>query len=85
MCILKYPFKLKTFKSHEYQHDLKKKKKKMKGEVNFSFRGSSLNDINLYLKQKKAWIHRRKVLNCLCSLSYIVPFNMISHAKVHLF
>ena len=47
----------------------------MKGEDNFFFRGSSLNDICLYLKQKYDWIHHRKVLNSLCSLSCIVPFH----------
>ncbi len=41
---------------------------------NFSFLGSSLNDISLYWKQKKAWIHSRKVLDSLCSRSFIVPF-----------
>ena len=46
----------------------------MKGTDNFSFCGSSLNDINLYLKQKNAWIHRRKMLDSLCSCSCIVPF-----------
>ncbi len=35
---------------------------------------SSLNDISLYLKQKKAWILRRKVLDSLCSRSSVVPF-----------
>ncbi len=50
---------LKTFSNniHEYQHDLDKEEKnflqKCKGKVNFSFRGSSLNDISLYSKQKK--------------------------------
>ncbi len=46
----------------------------MKGENNFFLRISSLNDTFLYLKQKKAWIHRKKVLNSLCSRSCIVPF-----------
>ncbi len=46
----------------------------MKGEDNFFLRSSSLNDICLYLKQKKAWIHCRKVLDSLCSRSCIVPF-----------
>ncbi len=46
----------------------------MKGKDNFSFCGSSLNDNSLYLEGKKAWIHRRKVLNSLCSRSCIVPF-----------
>ena len=41
----------------------------MKGKDNFSFCGSSLNNISLYLKQKKAWIHGRKVLDSLCSRS----------------
>ncbi len=38
---------------------------------NFSFSGSSINDISLYhyLNQKKAWIHRRKVLASLSSES----------------
>ena len=48
----------------------------MKGKDNFSFCGSSLNDISLYLKQKEAWIHRRKVLDSLCSRSCIVPFGV---------
>ncbi len=47
----------------------------MKGKDNFSFCSSSLNDISLYLKQKKAWIHRRKVLDSLRSRSCIVPFS----------
>ena len=38
---------------------------------------SSLNDISLYLKQKKAWIHHRKVLDSLCSRSCIVPFEIL--------
>ena len=46
----------------------------MKGEDNFFLRISSLNDICLYSKQKKAWIHRRKVLDSLCFRSCIVPF-----------
>ncbi len=73
---------VKTFshKLHENQHDLKKKyffSKKMKGKNNFSSRGSSLNDISLYLKPKKARIHHRKVLDSLCSRSCIVPFNVL--------
>ncbi len=48
--------------------------KKWKVRITFLFCGSSLNDISLYLKQKKAWIHRRKVLDSLCSRSCIVPF-----------
>ena len=47
---------------------------KMIGEDNFSFYCSSLNEISLYLKQKKAWIHRWKVLDSLCSRSCIDPF-----------
>ncbi len=76
LCLLYF----KTFsnKIREYQQDLNKEEKNflqiMKGEVNFSYRGSSLNDISLYSKQKKVWIHRRKVLNGLCSLTCIVPF-----------
>ena len=80
LCIsLDVYFSFKTFshKSHEYQHDLNENLfffQKMKGKDNFSFCGSSLNDISLYLKQKKAWIHRRKELNTSCSCSCIVPF-----------
>ncbi len=48
----------------------------MKGKDIFSFCGSSLNEISLYLKYKKAWIHRRKVLDSLCSRSCIVPFGV---------
>ena len=44
----------------------------MKGKDNFSFCGSSLNDIGLYLKQKKAWIHHRKVLGSLVSFICII-------------
>ena len=47
----------------------------MKGKDSFSFCGSSLNDISLYLKQEEAWIHHRKVLNSLCSHSCIVPYS----------
>ena len=50
---------------------------KMKGETVFFLRSSSLNVIRLYLKQKKAWIHRRKVLNSSCSCSCIVPFDFL--------
>ena len=35
----------------------------MKGNDNFSFYSSSLNDISLYYKAKKAWIHRSKLLD----------------------
>ena len=48
----------------------------MKIKDNFSFCGSSFKDISLYLKQKKALIHHRKVLNSLCSRSCIVPFKL---------
>ncbi len=64
--------------NHKNINDFNEKKfylQKMKGKDNFSFCVFSLNDINQYLKQKKAWIHRRKVLNSLCSRSCIVPFS----------
>ncbi len=41
----------------------------MKDEDNFFLCSSSLNDIRLQLKQKKGWIHRRKVL-ILYALAY---------------
>ena len=44
---------------------------------NFSFCSFSLNDISLYFKQKKNCIHRRKVLDSLCSRSCIVPFELV--------
>ena len=56
----------------------------MKGKDNFSLCGSPLNDISLYLKQKKAWIHRRKVLNSSCSCSCIVPFEDTLYNVFHL-
>ena len=46
----------------------------MKGEDNFFLRSSSLKWHLPILKAKKAWIHRRKVLDSLCSLSFIFPF-----------
>ncbi len=47
----------------------------MKGKDNFYFRGFSLNDISLNLKQKNLDSPQElKVLNSLCSRSWIVPF-----------
>ena len=57
----------------------------MKGEVNFFLRSSSLNDICLYLNQKKAWIHRRKVLDSLCSRSCIVPFRSEKYTTIQVY
>ncbi len=53
--------------------------KKMKGKDNFSFCGSSLNDISLGIfKAKKVWIRLRKVLDSLCSRSCIVPYSFVN-------
>ena len=59
----------------------------MKGETIFFIHSFSLNVICLYLKQNKAWIHRRKVLNSnsSCSCLCIVPFHITSYNDMYPF